>query len=113
MLNSPAKVAFPWPTLLAFVRLMGNRHVVARPSPLSRTWRLVAEWLALPQCWIPLPTERHAEILASLLQHESRVDLVSDAHLAALAIEHGLTVCSTDGDFARFEGVSWRDPLRG
>lgn len=111
VLNGSAKVALPWPTLLAFVRLMGNRSIVSRPVPLSRSWSRVVEWLALPQTWIPLPTDRHAGILEGLLDQESRPDLVSDAHLAALAIEHGLTVCSTDGDFARFSGVQWVNPL--
>jgi toxin-antitoxin system PIN domain toxin len=110
--NRPAKVGFPWPTILGFVRLVGNSHVVRRPIPLHRSWSHVQKWLALPQAWIPLPTDRHQQILAGLLEGESRPDLANDAHLAALAIEHGLTVCSTDGDFARFEGVRWENPLR-
>ncbi len=112
ILNGPAKAGLPWPSLLGFMRLMGNSHVVQNPIPLHRTWALVASWLALPQVWIPLPTDRHREILSRLLEGESRPDLASDAHLAALAIEHGLTVCSTDGDFARFRGVRWENPLR-
>lgn len=112
VLNGPAKVGLPWPTLLAFVRLMGNRHVVSRPLSLTNSWRIVRAWLAQEQTWIPLPTERHEATLEGLLEDESRADLVSDAHLAALAIEHGLTLCSTDGDFARFQGVRWENPLR-
>jgi hypothetical protein len=62
--------------------------------------------------WVPAPTERHAEILANLLSQPGvHGDLVPDAHLAALAIEHGLTLCSTDGDFARFSGLRWINPL--
>lgn len=90
---------------------MGNPHIVQRPLPLSRSWSRVREWLALPQVWVPLPTDRHEEVISDLLAGESRVDLVNDAHLAALAIEHGLTVCSTDRDFARFPGVRWENPL--
>jgi uncharacterized protein len=112
MLNSPAKVGFPWPTLLAFVRLMGNLHVVRHPVPLRQSWSRVEQWMALPQTWMPLPTERHLELFSKLIEGESRPDLANDAHLAALAIEHGLTVCSTDGDFARFCGVRWENPLR-
>jgi hypothetical protein len=112
VLNGPAKVGFPWPTLLGFARLMGNSHVVRQPVPLHRAWTRVESWLALPQAWIPAPTGRHRKILADLLAQESRPDLAADAHLAALAIEHGLTVCSTDGDFARFRGVRWDNPLR-
>lgn len=112
MLAGPARVGFPWPTLLAFARLLGNPQVARRPVPLGVAWTRVQQWLALPHAWIPLPTERHMEILTGLLIGESRANLANDAHLAALAIEHGLTVCSTDGDFARFPGVRWENPLR-
>jgi predicted nucleic acid-binding protein len=62
--------------------------------------------------WIPQPTERHRDALASLLGAPGmQANLVPDAHLAALAIEHGLTLCSTDGDFGRFPALRWRDPL--
>ncbi|MGH8572444.1 MAG: PIN domain-containing protein, partial [Gammaproteobacteria bacterium] len=66
----------------------------------------------LPSTWVPQPTDRHADTLAELLAPETKADLVPDAHLAALAIEHGLLLCSTDRDFARFEGLRWTDPLR-
>lgn len=111
-LNEPVKVGLPWPTLLGFARLMGNSHVVRQPIPLHRAWHHVQKWLERPQTWIPLPTERHQQILTGLLEAESRPDLASDAHLAAIAIEHGLTVYSTDGDFARFRGVRWENPVR-
>jgi hypothetical protein len=62
--------------------------------------------------WVPQPTERHADVLGELLALPSvRGNLVPDAHLAALAIEHGLTLCSTDGDFARFPGLRFLNPL--
>jgi toxin-antitoxin system PIN domain toxin len=109
--NGSAKVGLPWPTLLAFARLMGNPSVVSKPVPLNQAWAHVTEWLKLPQTWIPLPTDRHITIISRLLGEESRPDLAADAHLAALAIEHGLTVCSTDGDFARFPDVRWENPL--
>lgn len=111
MFNGSAKVGLPWPTLLAFARLMGNPSVVSKPVPLNLAWAHVTEWLKLPQTWIPLPTDRHITIISRLLGEESRPDLAADAHLAALAIEHGLTVCSTDGDFARFRDVRWENPL--
>lgn len=112
LLNAPARVGFPWPTLLGFMRLMGNSHVVQNPLPLWQAWAQVESWLALPQTWIPLPTDRHREVLANLLEGESQPNLANDAHLAALAVEHGLTVCSTDSDFARFRDVRWENPLR-
>ena len=112
VLYRPARVGLPWPTLLGFMRLMGNHRVMHHPLPLHRARAVVQSWLALPQTWIPLPTDRHQEILAELLEGGSHSDLINDAHHAALAIEHGLTVCSADGDFARFQGVRWENPLR-
>lgn len=110
-INAPARVGFPWPTLLAFVRLLGNPRITRRPIPLEQTWSRVRQWLSRPNVWVPLPTDRHETVMSALLVGESRVDLVNDAHLAALAIEHGLIVCSADRDFARFPGVRWENPL--
>ncbi len=90
---------------------MGNTHVVGRPVSPRVSWERVEQWLDLPQAWIPAPTERHRQLLAGLLDGESRADVANDAHLAALAIEHGLTVCSSDRDFSRFAGVRWENPL--
>ncbi len=112
VLNGVNKVGLPWPTLLGFLRLMGNSHVVQTPLPLHQGWAQVESWLALPTTWIPLPTDCHRKLIADLVKEESRPNLVNDAHLAALAIEHGLTVCSTDGDFARFRDLRWENPLR-
>jgi predicted nucleic acid-binding protein len=83
-----------------------------RPLSLGDGMAVVSGWLRLPSTWVPQPTERHAEVLASLLDGETNANLVPDAHLAALAIEHGLTLCSTDRDFSRFEGLRWTNPLR-
>lgn len=113
VLTASPKVGLPWPSLLAFVRLIGNPRVVQNPAPLSRSWSRVQQWLALPHVWIPLPTDRHEQVITGLLAGESRVDLANDAHLAALAIEHGLTLCSADRDFARFPGLRWENPLEG
>ncbi len=80
--------------------------------PLREAAAVVHAWLELSSTWVPQPTERHPETLAGLLAPETKADLVPDAHLAALAIEHGLLLCSTDRDFARFDGLRWTDPLR-
>jgi len=75
-------------------------------------FRQVSAWLSWENVWIPGPTKRHAEVLGQLLLVVgAHGNLVPDAHLAALAIEHGLTLCSTDGDFARFQGLRWHNPL--
>src|SRR5450756_1074573 len=67
---------------------------------------------ACESAWIPAPGPRHAELLGGLIRHAWMTSrLVPDAHLAALAIEHGLTLCSTDGDFANFPGLTWKNPL--
>jgi toxin-antitoxin system PIN domain toxin len=111
-LNGPAPIGLPWPSLLAFVRVMSNPRVLTRPRSPAEAWSQVEAWLDCPTAWIPLPTERHRETLAGLLMVAvPRGNLVPDAHLAALAIEHGLTLCSTDGDFARFPGLRWENPL--
>jgi toxin-antitoxin system PIN domain toxin len=112
-LSGTARVGLPWQSLLAFVRIMANPRVFERPEPLSLAWRQVEEWLDQDSVWIPMPTDRHREALAGLLEQAGwSPNLVPDAHLAALAIEHGLTLCSTDGDFARFPGLRWENPLR-
>jgi len=110
--NSP-RIGLPWPSLLAFLRIGTNPRVFDTPLPADQAWDQVQEWLALPAVWIPQPTENHVGVLGRMLQ-QARItaNLVMDAHLAALAVEHGLTLCSTDGDFARFPGLRWEDPLR-
>jgi predicted nucleic acid-binding protein len=79
--------------------------------PLPRAWALVDQWLSLESTFTPEPTHRHREILAGLMPRVTRAELVPDAHLAALALEYGLVLCSTDTDFDRFEGVRWQNPL--
>ena len=75
-------------------------------------WNQVSAWLSCETVWTPGPTERHTEALGKLLALPGvHANLVPDAHLAALAIEHGLTLCSSDGDFARFHGLRWQNPL--
>ena len=111
-LNRGTPVGLPWPSLLAFMRIVSNPRAFVRPEPVESAWRQVEEWLDCPSVWIPQPTDRHRQILAGLLADTHGGNLVADAHLAALAIEHGLTLCSTDGDFARFAALRWENPLR-
>jgi toxin-antitoxin system PIN domain toxin len=111
-LNGPTRVGLPWPSLLAFIRLASNSLVVRHPVTPAAAWRQVQEWLACETVWIPLPGARHPDILSRLLQDRLVTSrLVPDAHLASLAIEHGLTLCSTDGNFAKFAGLKWKNPL--
>jgi toxin-antitoxin system PIN domain toxin len=112
VLNSPGRVGLPWPSLLAFLRLATNARLFREPLTINGAWDQVDEWLGVARVWIPQPTEHHGKILADLLTRtQATGNLVPDAHLAALAIEHGLTLCSADADFARFPGLDWFNPL--
>ncbi len=111
-LNGATRVGLPWPSLLSFVRLVSNPRIFENPESVRAAWKQVEAWLECPRVWLPAPTAEHATILGSLLRDTvTRANLVPDAHLAALAIEHGLVLCSTDGDFARFAGLRWENPL--
>lgn len=111
-LNGSRRVGLPWESLSAFLRISTHPRAAARPLAPEEAWEIVAGWLDAGPAWIPLPTERHADVLGSLVvKYQLRGHLVPDAHLAALAYEHGLTVCSADTDFARFTEVRWLNPL--
>ena len=110
-LNDRTGVGIPWSTLLAFVRLVSNRRIFERAIPVAEAWRQVEEWLDLPNVWIPEPAQRHQEILRALIPEAGKADVVPDAHLAALAIEYGLVLQTTDRDFARFSGLQWENPI--
>lgn len=111
-INGPARIGMPWQCLLAFLRVSTNPRVYAAPSRMHDSCVQVEEWLAQDSVWIPQPGERHVTLLTDLLRQAGmRGNLTSDAHLAALAIEHGLTLCTTDRDFARFPGLRWSNPL--
>jgi len=95
--------------------ISAHRHESAgiqRPVSAMNAWRQVEAWLEVDVVWIPAPTDRHRNVLATLLAASgAQANLVPDAHLAALAIEHGLTLCSTDGDFGRFSDLRWSNPI--
>jgi toxin-antitoxin system PIN domain toxin len=102
-LNGPTRTGLPWPTLTAFQRIATNPRAAANPLTPKAAWEHIEAWLAAPAAWIPVPGPRHAEVLGELIAAgDLRGNLVADAHLAALAIEHGVPICSYDSDFARF-----------
>jgi toxin-antitoxin system PIN domain toxin len=108
----PTPIRLAWVTVLAFVRIGTNPRVFAQPMSLAEATATVSRWLAQPNLGLVEPTGRHWEILERLLVvGQARGDLVTDAHLAALALEHGAAVCTTDRDFARFPGLRVIDPL--
>ena len=112
VLSGTGLVRFAWTTLRAFLRISTNPRVFARPMSSAEAVEAVTEWLAQPNAGILDPGDRHMEILAALLRDgQATGPLVMDAALAALAIEHGGTLCSTDRDLARFDGLEWRNPL--
>lgn len=112
-LNGTSRVGLPWVSLIAFLRLVSNPRVFRSPQPASAAFRQVRAWLGVPVVWTPEPTDVHAETLERFLSIEGvRGDLVPDAHLAALAHEHGLVLMSCDGDFGRFPDIRWENPLR-
>jgi len=105
-------VAFCWATLLAFLRITTNPRAVSRPLQITQASAIIDSWLAVPVATLVLPTERHWEILARLLTAGQAIGpLVSDAHLAALAIEHGATLITNDRDFGRFPDLRVEYPL--
>ncbi len=111
-LNGSRRVGLPWQVLGAFLRI--STHSRASRSPLTpeEAWSHVSEWLSADAAWIPVQTDRHSEVLGALITtYELRGNLISDAQLAALAIEHGLTLCSADTDFARFGEIRWENPI--
>lgn len=106
--DDPRGVAFAWSALLAVLRLSTMRGIFPRPLSVEQALRVVENWLRHPRAQVVHPGERHAEILGRLLRSVGTAgNLTSDAHLAALAVEHGATVVSFDRDFARFDGVRW------
>lgn len=110
-LSGVAGVGLPWSSLLGFVRLVSNRRIFRNPMSVQAAWDQVDEWRRLGNVFTPDPADRYPAILAALLPEAGRAELVPDAHLAALAIEYGLTLQTTDHDFARFSGLKWENPL--
>ena len=111
-LNDGVPLGLPWPSLLAFVRLTSNQRLFDRPVSVATAWRQVEEGLACESAWVPQPTPRHQGILGELLIATGvRSEHVPDAHLAALALEHGLAVVSADTDFSRFPGLRLENPV--
>lgn len=111
-LNGKRRVGIPWPTLTGFLRIVTHPRALQHPLGPREAMGFVDAWLSLDLVWIPQPGPSHAELIGALVaEHDLRGNLIPDAHLAALALEHGLTVCSTDTDFARFGEVSWQNPI--
>ncbi len=112
VLSGPVPVGLAWVTILAFLRITTSARIFERPLTMSEAEAAVSTWFGLPSVAIVEPGARYWEILRALLRSEKVSGaLVMDAALAALAIEHGATLCTTDRDFSRFRGLRTEDPL--
>jgi len=113
ILSGTEQVGFAWLAILGFVRISTNPAALGNPLPTAKAFKFIESWLGQPVATVVHPTHEHATILSRLLEPIGTAgNLTSDAHLAALAIEHGAELCSRDADFSRFDGVRWTDPLR-
>ena len=110
-MNSGQRVGLAWFTLVSFLRLASQKGVRRSPMPLSVAVEFVEGWLEWDTVWTPQPTDRHFAVLSDLLKAVPRSGMVNDAHLAALAIEHGLTLCTADHGFRSFPGLRFHNPL--
>jgi uncharacterized protein len=111
-LSEDRPVRLAWTTLLAFLRISTHPRLLQAPFSLPEATGHVAAWLCRPMVDVLHPTARHWEILRGLVERgQAGGNLVPDAHLAALAVEHGATLCTTDRDFARFDGLALVNPL--
>jgi uncharacterized protein len=112
-LSGTETVAFAWLALVGFLRIGTNQAIFEHPLAVDKACDLIDGWLDLPCATVVHPTDRHATVLRELLMPLGTAgNLTNDAHLAALAIEHGALLCSCDTDYARFAGLRWVDPLR-
>ena len=107
-LAGTARVGLPWASITGFVRVAGQPRAWERPLPVDGSLAVVRSWLSRPCAWIPEPGPRHLDILEALLGPQPSVRLVTDAHIAAIALEHGLELASRDRDFARWADLGLR-----
>ncbi len=112
LLKSAEPIGLPWATVWAFIRISTNSRIWSHPRSTEDVFAIIREWLAQPGVVLLNPGPLHAEILEKLVDDYGAIGpLVTDAVLAALAIEHGAVLASTDQDFRRFPDVRWVNPL--
>lgn len=111
-MNSGERVALPAFTLVSFLRLSSQPRVRRNPLSVAEAMDFVEGWLEWEAVWTPQPTEQHFALMSSLLKAAPRSAMVNDAHIAALAIEHGLILCSADNGFRMFPGLKFHNPLQ-
>jgi uncharacterized protein len=113
-LSGEETIAFPWVVLLGFLRLVTSASVFPSPMPPTEALDIVDGWLQRPNVVTLNPGDEHWSLLRGLIERTgTAANLTTDAHLAALAIESGAELCSTDADFGRFAGLRWLNPIQG
>ena len=111
-LSGAVHLGLPWLVVVAFVRLTTNRRVFERPLSVQESLAIVNGWLQLSSVEMINPGPSHWQTLSRLLMRSGTAgNLTNDAHLAAIAIDHGALICSADNDFKRFEGVQHYNPI--
>ena len=111
-LSEDEPLGFAWIVILGFLRIVTNGRIMPRPLLSDTAAGIIDEWLGQPPAVLVIPTEKHWSILEELILHlGTAANLTTDAHLAALAIEHGARLYSTDNDFSRFPNVRWTNPI--
>ena len=112
LVSGPETIGLPWPTLWAFLRISTNARIFPKPLRADEAFEIVNRWLGTPGIVMVQPGPRHASILERLaIEGGAAGARFTDAVLAAIAIEQGATLASTDRDFNRFTGLKWTDPL--
>jgi len=112
-LSGATQVCLCWPVICAFIRIGTNSRIFESPLSIEESVSRVESWMAQPCTRLIYPTKQHWAILKQLMiDGQAKANLVSDAHLAALAIEHDCELFSTDADFARFQKLKWKNPIK-
>lgn len=113
LVNSDERIGFAWITISGFIRISTNPRVMPQPLSADRAMEIVESFLRLQNIRIVSETDEHWGTLQSLITEAGTAgNLVTDAHLAAIAIEHGATLVSCDKDFSKFSGLRWENPLQ-
>jgi toxin-antitoxin system PIN domain toxin len=112
LLSGVEAVGLPWQSVSAFLRVITNRRLSGMRVTLEQAVQVVDEWLQQPNVQLLVPADQHWSVLRQMiLEGRASGPLVSDAEIAAITIEHGAVLHTTDRDFARFPGLRWKNPL--
>ncbi|MGA2456181.1 MAG: TA system VapC family ribonuclease toxin [Terriglobales bacterium] len=112
LLSGVEAVGLPWQSVSAFLRVITNRRLPGMRVSLEQAVQVVDEWLQQPNVQVLVPPDQHWSVLRQMiLEGRASGPLVSDAEIAAITIEQGAVLHTTDRDFARFPGLRWKNPL--